>query len=678
MTSSDNGVLHNNNSGNPVPGGSGGAGGDGGAPDFSNALEKAKAMAARFAAGAKAPRAEDEPSHGTKRPNEESDHDARPPPSSSYRKQEDGSDRQPFVPEMNSGSAPVDDQQQQQAQTQYQQPPQHQDQHQHQYAPPQMYQQPPNQYGSAPMPYGHAGPPATSHYGPPMDVQKVVVVVPPGKAGIVIGRGGETLKGIERQFNVRIQLEPSGPSGDIEKTATITGGAREIEEASKAVQDIISGMPRGGGFGYSGGAAGATPYGAAPAFGMNTAHVRVPTAHVGLVIGKGGETIKSLQQRSGARITVAKESEMESGATARLVTISGNEQSVATAQHLINEIIQHQQFQRVTTYGPPPGGFSNSGQYCEVVMVSATKVGLVIGRGGETIKSIQNEYGVNLKVDPNTDANGERRVAIYGQPDSVARAKEAVYERALSQKRVGGRGSRDGPDMYAQQMQQQQQQYSYAYQTPAAYVDPQQQMQQQQQQQQQQGYDYSAYGQYDPAAYAAAYGQQQQAAAPTADGQQPAYDASQYGGYDQKAYAEYYAQYAQYYGYDPNAVAPGAPAAAGAPAGVPGAPGAPPTAEAMGNTVAATEVAGTEAQTGALGGAPPKESLSAPEGSGHGAMHNTPTTGGHTQSQQEGSSQQEGNEGSSQPGVDSQKFEQGQEDAGNDHSAADASEEPSN
>ena len=36
-------------------------------------------------------------------------------------------------------------------------------------------------------------------------------------------------------------------------------------------------------------------------------------------------------------------------------------------------------------------------------------------KGGETIKSIQGEYGVTLKVDPNTDANGERRVAVYGE-----------------------------------------------------------------------------------------------------------------------------------------------------------------------------------------------------------------------------------------------------------------------
>eukprot|EP00842_Homolaphlyctis_polyrhiza_P002630 jgi/Hompol1/3368/HPOL_003227-RA len=257
---------------------------------------------------------------------------------------------------------------------------------------------------------------------PPMggDMRKSVqTIVPPGKAGIVIGRGGETLKGIERQFNVRIQLEPAGSDASIEKTATITGHERDIEEARKTIQDIINGLPR------NSGAAGGyqqTPYGApAPvgygaAFPSIVAHVHVPHAHVGLVIGKGGETIKMLQQRSGAKITVTKESEMEPGATARLVTVSGSEQAVANAQQLINDIINQQQFQRqVATYGPPPGGFGQNGMYCEVVMVSALKVGLVIGRSGDTIKAIQAEYGVTLKVDPTTDANGERRVAIYGK-----------------------------------------------------------------------------------------------------------------------------------------------------------------------------------------------------------------------------------------------------------------------
>ncbi|KAI8920644.1 hypothetical protein BC831DRAFT_478005 [Entophlyctis helioformis] len=574
---------------------------------FSSALEKAKAMAAKFAADAKAAGKADDapatapasapaaaPSHGLKRANEDADHEARPPPSSGYRKNDeaDASSASQDHSQMPHQKPP--------APPQYQQPAMPYGQ-QHQGAP--HYGQPPSQYGAMPpAPYGagaggppfpggdqgrprfgagQPGGPPGSHYGPPggagSDMRKTVeAVVPPGKAGIVIGRGGETLKGIERQFNVRVQLEPAGGSPDMQKMAIITGHERDVEEARKAIQDIIYGLPRGtGGPGGPGGpgvppmgAGYGAPFGAGgpPApYGSTTIHIHVPSNNVGLIIGKGGETIKTLQQRSGARITVAKEHEMEPGSTARLVTIIGTEQAVGIAQHLVNEVISQHQFQRqVASFGPPAGGFGPTGMYCEIVMISATKVGLVIGRGGETIKAIQNEFGVNLKVDPNSDANGDRRVAIYGTPDSVARAKEAVYDRASS---VRGARGRDGDGYGQQQQQQPQQQFGYAYQTPIGYgADA-----QQQQQTGQPAYDYSAYGQYDPAAYAAAYGQAAAAAATTADGQ-PAYDASQYN-YDPKAYADYYAQYAaQYYGqFDPNAAAaataagqPGAPAAAAA------------------------------------------------------------------------------------------------------------------
>lgn len=37
--------------------------------------------------------------------------------------------------------------------------------------------------------------------------KSIEVYIPPGKAGLIIGKGGETLKGIGRQFNVRVQLD---------------------------------------------------------------------------------------------------------------------------------------------------------------------------------------------------------------------------------------------------------------------------------------------------------------------------------------------------------------------------------------------------------------------------------------------------------------------------------------
>jgi predicted PilT family ATPase len=62
-------------------------------------------------------------------------------------------------------------------------------------------------------------------------------------------------------------------------------------------------------------------------------------SQVGLIIGRGGETIKSLQSRSGVRIQVQNDSETEPGATERIVTLIGNKKATDIAYDMIKEVI---------------------------------------------------------------------------------------------------------------------------------------------------------------------------------------------------------------------------------------------------------------------------------------------------------------------------------------------------
>ena len=57
---------------------------------------------------------------------------------------------------------------------------------------------------------------------------------------------------------------------------------------------------------------------------------------VGLIIGKGGETIQSLQSRSGAKIVVVADN---SGKPVKTVNISGPPTAMERAKRLIEEII---------------------------------------------------------------------------------------------------------------------------------------------------------------------------------------------------------------------------------------------------------------------------------------------------------------------------------------------------
>ena len=70
---------------------------------------------------------------------------------------------------------------------------------------------------------------------------------------------------------------------------------------------------------------------------------------VGAVIGPAGRSIVELQQFSGARIQVSKKGAFSPGTRNRVVTISGPQQSVATAKYLIEKRIQEEDENRLAS-----------------------------------------------------------------------------------------------------------------------------------------------------------------------------------------------------------------------------------------------------------------------------------------------------------------------------------------
>ena len=101
-------------------------------------------------------------------------------------------------------------------------------------------------------------------------------------------------------------------SGMPERQCTLTGPPAAIAQARSAIERIIAsegtgtgnrGPGGGGGMGAPGGGMGGGGGGGGGMFEMN-----VPGHKVGLIIGKGGETIKQLQERSGAKIIIIQDS----------------------------------------------------------------------------------------------------------------------------------------------------------------------------------------------------------------------------------------------------------------------------------------------------------------------------------------------------------------------------------
>ncbi|KAJ3378150.1 Far upstream element-binding protein 1 [Entophlyctis sp. JEL0112] len=367
------------------------------------------------------------------------------------------------------------------------------------------------------------------------------ITIPTDMVGLIIGRGGETLKRIQAETGVlKIQFNQDRETPSTERTTTLIGSEADVEKAAKMIQELVSGGHRGG-IGSLLGGGGASHYG--PKGSMVT--MEVPGDRIGLVIGKGGETIRSLQQTTGARITVVQEGAPRQGF--KTVNIQGTDAQIEESKRMIDDIVSG----KVMVGSGAPIGHVPPGQLLEEIKVPNDRVGLVIGKGGESCKAIQNQYGVKLQFEQVPDANGERTIKIYGSSrEAIQGAISAVYEKA-GQHRGGGGGMGNqydygsggygatdpysagygaGADAYAA-MANQYAQYAAA-QGGGDYS---------------QYYDQSQAAYYDPATYAA-YAQQYAAAAGTAAASGTEGAASGDEAANAAAWAAYYAYYAQYGG----------------------------------------------------------------------------------------------------------------------------------
>ena len=138
---------------------------------------------------------------------------------------------------------------------------------------------------------------------------------------------------------------------------------------------------------------------------------RIPNDIVGLIIGKGGETIRQLQLHSSAKIQVAK-SDIP-GSSERNVFIEGPPEQTAHAQKLINDIISEHK----RTQAAPHRSINYP--------IPLNLTGMVIGRGGDTLKSLMQRTGAIIEVpkvfNPSTD---ERVLTLTGSEEVITRAKD--------------------------------------------------------------------------------------------------------------------------------------------------------------------------------------------------------------------------------------------------------------
>jgi len=202
----------------------------------------------------------------------------------------------------------------------------------------------------------------------------------------------------------------------------------------------------GGGFGYQGQQGGVTE------------KMPVPADKVGAVIGRGGAKIKEIQEVTQTRMQVARDGDPNTPHL-RDVTITGARENVEKAKEMVRVVLEE-----TNRYS----GTFQEGRESKTIEVPANNVGLIIGRGGETIRRIKSESGCSINVERDEYPQGGpparpgfRNVHIKGLPENIAQAEQAIFALVESADR-GGRG-RGGYNQYNNRNQQQ------GYQQPPPY-----------------------------------------------------------------------------------------------------------------------------------------------------------------------------------------------------------------
>ncbi|KAH8885035.1 hypothetical protein GQ53DRAFT_375949 [Thozetella sp. PMI_491] len=290
--------------------------------------------------------------------------------------------------------------------------------------------------------------------------------------GLIIGRQGENLRRIETDTRCRVQFITAASPTDEVRMCRITGPPARRAEARAAINRIIedSGMGAIARAGLEKGGRNMQGSNPPPPMkeGEETLKIMVPDRTVGLIIGRGGETIRDLQERSGCHINIVGENKSVNGL--RPVNLIGTHEAAKHAKELIMEIVDSDS--RNTSNQPPAnqsggnrnrhdfggggggggvgggvGGGGGADKINDSIYVPSEAVGMIIGKGGETIREMQNQTGCKINVSQSSGPGEvEREIGLVGSRDAIERAKQAIDEKveAVRQKNGGGGGGGGG------------------------------------------------------------------------------------------------------------------------------------------------------------------------------------------------------------------------------------------
>jgi far upstream element-binding protein len=232
--------------------------------------------------------------------------------------------------------------------------------------------------------YATQGDRASPGRGRGADGDAETIAIEKSLVGLIIGRAGENLRRVESTTGARVQFMDGPESAGAMRHCKISGSraarAAAKAEISRIMEENGSGN-RGGGQDRSR----APPKSSVPVITSDGDNVQimVPDRTVGLIIGRGGETIRDLQERSGCHVNIVGENKSVNGL--RPVNLIGSIQSQQRAKDLIMEIVESD---TKNMAAKPDIGRGRDDPYApgqdkvnDSIMVPGDAVGMIIGKG---------------------------------------------------------------------------------------------------------------------------------------------------------------------------------------------------------------------------------------------------------------------------------------------------------
>jgi len=265
---------------------------------------------------------------------------------------------------------------------------------------------------------------------PQMPIETVDMLIPQNKVGLIIGKGGETIKDLQVQSGCRMNMVQDGMYQNApEKPLRMSGDTAAIQKARELVSGLLQqdfggrGNNNNSNFRPNNG-----PF-------ECTKNLAVPKEYVGVVIGRSGDTIRRLQEETGCKVQFNTVDQGQPGD--RWLIMQGTQEACEKAESNVKDMLG-KVMQKDAKFGGPN---TQTVEY----QVPANKCGLVIGKGGESIRQMKEQSGAHIEMNKHAPHDAPTKAfTIRGTQQQIEAAQQLIAQRIGEPGEGGGYGGGQG------------------------------------------------------------------------------------------------------------------------------------------------------------------------------------------------------------------------------------------